>query len=139
MGSQIRSPLPAGISFFKPPRENDRERAVRLLKRKRLKPASKGLKAELKKYDASAQEFFAQPENRLCLICLRLAGDGEKIEIQKATERHHIRGRIGRLLNWRPGQIPSCFLHRNWPHANPKRARKLGLLCAPQEWNVFPE
>jgi hypothetical protein len=109
------------------------------LKWSRLKREGKGHKAELAKYNASASAFFAEPANEFCLICLKLREDGDDIPLRKATIRHHHRGRIGRLLNWRPGQIPSCVFHQLWPHEHPARARKLGLLCEPAMWNIFPE
>jgi hypothetical protein len=99
---------------------------------------SKGHRAEVGKYNASAAAFFAELGNDVCHICVKLREDGDNILLQPATERHHVRGRIGRLLNWRPGQIPSCRGHRSWPHDHPARARSLGLLCAPALWNVFP-
>jgi hypothetical protein len=108
------------------------------LKRTPLKRESKGHKAEMRKYNESAPAFFAEPGNDVCRICVVLREAGDNILLQPATERHHLRGRIGRLLNWRPGQIPSCYGHRSWPHDHPARARKLGLLCAPAQWNIFP-
>jgi hypothetical protein len=108
------------------------------LKRSPLKREGKGHKAELAKYNASAPAFFAEPANEFCLICVKLREDGDDIPLRKATIRHHHRGRIGRLLNWRPGQIPSCTFHQLWPHEHPARARKLGLLCEPAMWNTFP-
>lgn len=108
------------------------------LKRTPLKKESKGHKAELAKYNASAPAFFAEPGNDVCHICLRLREDGDDILLRPATERHHKFGRIGRLLNWRPGWIPSCRPHRSWPHEHPARARRLGLLCEAKDWCVFP-
>lgn len=108
------------------------------LKRSPLPRESKGRKAEVAKYNASAAAFFAEPGNDICLICIKLREDGDDILLQRATERHHTHGRIGRLLNYRPWQIPSCYRHRTWPHEHPARARRLGLLCAPALWNCFP-
>lgn len=146
MGSRIASSLADGDSMLVKERvsrpklrrpfhyRNGLKRSP--LKRSRIKRESKGHKAELAKYNESAASFFA--ENPDCLICIRLREDGENIILRKATERHHIRGRIGRLLNWRPGWIPSCFHHRLWPHNHPTRARKLGLLAPIHLWEVFP-
>lgn len=103
-----------------------------------IKRESKGRKAEMRRYNESAAAFFSEPGNDVCLICVKLREDGEDILLRPATERHHVRGRIGRLLNWRPGQIPCCRGHRLWPHENPARARKLGLPCEPSQWNTYP-
>lgn len=150
MASQIARALPPGESFLKDksrPDDGRLERALRLagrkvrtwnLKRTPLKRESKGRKAELRKYHLSASAFFAEPGNDVCHICLKLREDGDDIRLFPSTERHHFRGRIGRLLNWKPGWIPSCNHHRQWPHQNPVRARKLGLLAEAKDWNVYP-
>lgn len=116
-----------------------KSRKILTLKRVTLKKESKGHKAEIEKYNASAEAFFEEPGNDVCHICLILREDGDGIVLRAATERHHVRGRIGRLLNWRPGQMPSCRGHRSWPHDHPARARKLGILCDVKDWNVFPD
>lgn len=143
MGSRICSPLADGDSMLLEERVSRPKLLTafdyrRRLKRSPIKRESKSHKAELAKYNASAKTFFAEPGNDVCHICVKLREDGDDIVLRSATERHHIRGRIGRLLNWRPGWIPSCFPHREWPHQHPARARKLGLLCEAKDWNVFP-
>lgn len=136
MASAIRSSVAEYESI---PKQTFPKKPRKFLKRSPLKRESKGRKAELRKYYESAPAFFCEPGNRNCLICVKLREDGEDIILRKATERHHLRGRIGRLLNWRPGQIPCCLHHRTWPHDHPARARKLGLLCAAPDWNCFPD
>lgn len=137
MASRVANMAEDGLAFSKPhPAPHDRKRTR--LKRSRIKRESKGHKAEMRRYNESASAFFAEPGNDVCHICLRLREDGDDILLQPATERHHLRGRIGRLLNWRPGQIPSCRNHRTWPHDHPARARALNLLCPAPQWNVFP-
>lgn len=121
-----------------PPQKRQKARQS-TLKRSPLKRESKGHKAEMVRYNASAPAFFAEEGNDVCHICLRLREDGDNILLRPSTERHHTRGRIGRLLNWRPGQMPSCRGHRTWPHDNPSRARKLGILCEAKDWNVYPD
>lgn len=120
------------------PARKREEARQRTLTRSPLRRESKGRKAEVAKYNASAAAFFAEPGNDVCHICIVLRESGEDILLQKATERHHRQGRSGRLLNWRPGWIPCCRSHRLFPHEHPARARALGLLCAPQDWNRFP-
>lgn len=122
-----------------PPQKREEARQKSLKRTPIKRRESKGRKAELQKYYASAPAFFAEPGNDVCLICVKLREDGDDIILRPATIRHHVRGRIGRLLNWRPGQIPSCKHHEPWPHAHPARARKLGLLSEAVDWNHFPD
>lgn len=142
MGSRVRSPLADGESMLveRIPRPVLRDSFYyrRGLKRSPLKRVGKAHKAELAKYNASAKAFFAEPGNDVCHICVKLREDGDDILLRPAAERHHRFGRIGRLLNWRPGWMPSCRGHRTWPHDHPSRARQLGILCEAKDWNVFP-
>lgn len=141
--SKITSPLIEGANQFRKrpisTTNGDRAPDNRVgLKRTRLRRVAKSRAAELKIYYESAPAFFSEPENEFCRICVVLKADSDDIQVQPATERHHHRGRIGRLLNWRPGQMPSCRSHREWPHQNQKRARKLGLLAPAHLFNTFP-
>lgn len=149
MASRVASPLADGCAQFREERVS-RPKLLRSfnyrfgtkrqpLKRTAIKRESKGHKAEIAKYNASAASFFSEPGNSDCRICVRLREAGENIILRKATERHHFRGRTGRLLNWRPGWIPSCFHHRLWPHQHPTRARQLGLLAPAHLYDVFPD
>lgn len=108
--------------------------------RSMLKRQSKGLKAQTAKYRKVSAVFLSQPENKWCLCCdLRREKLGENIIRNQATEIHHHRGRIGRLLCWVPGFRPFCHRCRSYPHSYPKLARQLNLLASPTLWNVFPE
>lgn len=109
------------------------------LKRSPLKRQSKGLKAEQAKYWKLSAAFLARPENKWCEICERRRGAGENIFRNQSTEIHHKFGRLKRLLCYVPGFIASCRSCRDFPHAHPARARKLNLLSAPAQWNVFPK
>lgn len=55
-----------------------------------------------------------------------------------ATETHHIRGRIGKLLRDQRFWCASCRGCREWPHENPREARELGVLAEPKDWNTSP-
>ena len=58
---------------------------------------------------------------------------------KKATDIHHTRGRNGPLLlDIRFWKGVSRDGHR-WIDNNPSKARAMGLLCAPGEWNTPPE
>ena len=160
MASQIARALPEGVSFFKGESEEDRLRAVRLLRKKRRlnsispwqrqktvegksrrppRSASKGLKAEQAKYKKLHTAFLARPENTWCICCtLRREKLGENIVRNQSVEIHHVRGRIGRLLCWVPGFRAFCNACRNWPHDHPSKARELSLLAPASLWNVYP-
>lgn len=139
MASQIRRALPAGVSFFRGQPSDDRQReSRRLLKKTRLKSASKGLKAEQAKYRRLSATFLARPENKWCVCCDLRREAGEDILRNQATEVHHHRGRIGKLLCWLPGFRAFCFFCRTWPHDHPALARKLNLLAPPSLWNIYP-
>jgi hypothetical protein len=56
-----------------------------------------------------------------------------------ATECHHVRGRIGRLLLDRRFWLPVCLEHHRRIHERPAEARSLGLLARPGEWNTVPK
>lgn len=103
-------------------------------KRKPFKKITKSHRKKLRTYFAVSSDFLALPENEWCLICRKLAYEFPG----RATEVHHFRGRIGRLLTDTRFFIPSCRAHRDFPHAEPALARSLGLLASPVEWNVYP-
>lgn len=159
MASQVARALPAGVSFFKSETPDNRKRTLRLLRKRqklaalkpgdrqkvvdgkshRLKSASKGLKAETAKYRKFSADFLARPENTWCVCCtLRREKLSENIIRNQATEIHHVRGRIGRLLCWLPGFRAFCNSCRNWPHDHPSKARELGLLSPASLWNIYP-
>lgn len=106
--------------------------------RKPLKKIARSRRTELEHYFALSTEFLLREENRLCIICQVRREHGENIKQNVATETHHHRGRVGRLLCWVPGFRPSCNRCRTWPHDHPREARDWGLLAPPQLWNVFP-
>ncbi len=62
----------------------------------------------------------------------------------QATEIHHTRGRIGRLLNMTEFWVPVSRKGHDWINANPAEARNrtwygLPLLCAVGQWNTVPK
>lgn len=110
-----------------------------VLKRKKpLKKRGRALRNRLRVYFEVSTAFLLRLENRLCLICVVRREHGENITVNVATETHHHRGRIGRLLCWVPGFRPSCYRCRLWPHDNPEKAREWGLLAPAAQYNVFP-
>ena len=103
-----------------------------------LKKVAASRRKQLAQYYADKAVFLALPENQHCEICRARKAAGENVRIAPASEIHHKRGRRGRLLCWQPGWIASCFGCREFPHAHPARARELGLLSSPAEWDYFP-
>jgi hypothetical protein len=53
----------------------------------------------------------------------------------KATEVHHKFGRLGPLLNWKPGWIALCKKCHQFAHEHPQAARECGLLAPFGQWN----
>jgi len=94
-----------------------------------LKKVSKSQRRKLKTYFEVRNEFLR--DNPACLICV-VRG----LTPAPATEVHHLFGRSNSLLCDVRGFCPSCKSCREWPHANPKEARELGLLGEPWEWGV---
>ncbi len=117
---------------------NGKREGGRELKRKPLKKVSRALRGRFKVYFALTTAFLLRPENSLCEICKVRREHSENIQINCATEIHHHRGRLGRLLCWVPGFRPSCYGCRNWPHDNKKQAREWGLLAPTTIYDVFP-
>jgi hypothetical protein len=56
-----------------------------------------------------------------------------------ATQVHHTRGRIGRLLRMQEFWLAVCDRCHAWIHDNPNLARKYGLLAPSSEFNVVPK
>lgn len=129
-------------------------------KGKALKAISAKRKVQVREYSRIGREFLAKPENSVCGVCLArsmqvpwsvikrgLVQMGEAgistlreagATVTPATEKHHYRGRRGRLLCDTRFFIASCFRCREFPHEHPKEARELELLAPPAEWEVFP-
>lgn len=101
--------------------------------RKPLKKQSKARAREMRLYYEEKTEFLLRPENLVCAIC-RVLG----VSPMAATEVHHSRGRIGRLLRDQRFWVGSCRSCREIPHSRPAWAREMGLLCKASEWNVYP-
>ena len=57
---------------------------------------------------------------------------------KRATEIHHVRGRIGRLQCDTRFFMAICRKCHDWIGDNGKKARAIGLLAPAWEFNVFP-
>lgn len=105
-----------------------------LTRRKPLKKESKRQRRRNAEYYAVRAEWLRRPENATCSIC-----PCRGLRPMAATEVHHSRGRANGLLCDTRFFIASCRDCREWPHANARLARELGLLAPASEWNTPPK
>ena len=108
-------------------RANEKQRPKAILKKETAKRAR-----EKRDYYALCAKWL--PLHPVCGICLVRGVEKPR----RATEVHHYRGRLGRLLCDTRFFISSCRDCREFPHEHPKEARELGILSSPAEWNVYP-
>lgn len=92
--------------------------------RYRIPAISKARYARMKEYGKLRKEFLAT--NKLCARCGK-----------KATDIHHTRGRVGRLLCMSAHWISVCRQCHQWIGENPNEARAEGLLCELGKWNTL--
>jgi hypothetical protein len=102
---------------------NQRPNKPNFKPRYRIPAMSKVRHARMKEYFKARSKFLSV--NKKCVRCGK-----------PATEIHHTRGRVGKLL------LMECYwaaLDRgchNWVGDNPKEARESGLLCELGQWNT---
>lgn len=115
-------------------------RVAQPMKRTPIKKQAKSRRREMSEYHNSFNAWVEKEENANCAACTLLFRAGEVNRIFPTTERHHSRGRHHKLLNWEPGWVPSCRMHREWLHAPENRARceAWGLISSRTEWNTYP-
>lgn len=105
------------------------------LKRTRLKPVSALRRLRMKSYRADADAFLR--ENPKCACCHpRAVLLREFWKPRPATDIHHSRGRVGRLLFMQEHWRGVCRPCHDWIGANPNLAREIAMLCAPGLWNT---
>jgi hypothetical protein len=95
----------------------------------KIKSLSTKRASETRTYSRLKRAWMSRSENQICHV----AGCGKK-----ATDLHHSRGRIGRLLNAEEFWMALCRTHHNFVHSNPSQAREMGLLPPIGQWNTFP-
>lgn len=98
------------------------------MKRTRLKSVSKKRQRQNQEYNKVRDVFLK--ENPKCMACVNGVCSG------KATEIHHKRGRVGRLLCDARFFLAICRPCHNWIGDNGADARRLGLLAVASEFNV---
>lgn len=90
-----------------------------------MRPASTARAAQLREYSKERAIFL---DSCVCAKCATLP----------ASDVHHKRGRIGRLLCDKRFWIGLCAACHDWIHRHPSKARADGFLAPSAEWNVFP-
>jgi hypothetical protein len=97
-------------------------------------------------YNKRVKEWLLDPKNRWCLVSIamldapkdaRLLGWRFKKPI-RATQCHHSRGRIGKLLLMEEFWKPVSWHGHELINHYPELARRLGLLCEKGQWNTVP-
>ena len=99
--------------------------------RKPIRPVSKALAKRKRQYSPIRAKWLAI--NSRCAV----------FPNRRATEIHHTRGRIGRLLNMTEFWVPVSREGYRWINDNPAEARNrtwygIPLLCAVRQWNTAP-
>lgn len=89
-----------------------------------VSPVSASRRIQLKAYAKLKRAWL---KGRLCQRCNAPASD-----------LHHSRGRVGRLLVAVQFWKALCWPCHNWVGSHPAEAREAGLLCAEGEWNKQP-
>ncbi len=108
-----------------------------------LKSRSKKRDLALKEYSKLRLEFLRN--NPACAFCYLSTPSGFQSEpLHGATQIHHSKGKVGRLLCDVRWFIPTCGHHHSWIEANHRECRTLfwndiPLMCQPSEFNTFPE
>jgi len=98
-----------------------------------------------KEYRKVRDAWMVLPDGtrRTCAACLKIEyppSIGKNLGfMHDASEPHHSRGKIGKLLFDTRFFIPVCRTAHNWIDANREKARELGLLCKVGEFNTQPK
>ena len=90
------------------------------IKRTEIKKVSKKRVGLLQQYSAQRKAFLAKPFNFYCRVDTT----------QPATQIHHQRGRVGKLLLDERYWIPVSAEGHRWIHDNPAKAREMGFILS---------
>lgn len=99
------------------------DKIVRLKRKKPIRRASKKRTKELREYSKRRKHFLG-----LWPICQATAIIWPNLLSPASQEIHHMRGKIGVLLNDERYWLAVCREAHNWIHSHPSESRKLGLL-----------
>ncbi len=89
---------------------------------------------EESQYRRRVKVWLTLPENRWCAVAKALGK-----EKCRATQAHHVRGRIGKLLLMEAHWKPVSAAGHLWIENNRTEARKLGLLAPYGQYNTVPK
>lgn len=105
--------------------ESSRKPSVDLLRR-RIRSISRRMSKLNRRYNADVKEWI---KGKRCAL----------FPSRKATQCHHMRGRLGPLLLDKRFWIPVSAEAHRWIDANREDARAKGLLAKAGEWHVWPD
>lgn len=100
-------------------------------KPKPIAHASPKLKSELTLYGKEKKEFLNLMSVHPCPVMLKIKGKRFKI-----TDLHHMAGRKGKLLRYKPYWLAVSREGHNWIHDNPEKAYELGFLIRSTTVNI---
>lgn len=113
----------------------------RPLKRSRVRKVSSRRAKQLREYAAKRKAFLLK--NPYCQIWLKRMGMTESHAVlwggqymkdmtvywaPRSVEVHHVRGRIGAMLNDERYWLAASREEHEWAHSHPKEARALGII-----------
>ncbi len=103
-----------------------------LKRRTPLRPASKRLAAERRRYTVLRAEFLARPENQWCPVWDYMVNNGPNnrghSQPRPTSDIHHKKGRVGSLLNDTRYWLAVSRVGHQWLHDHPNQARERGWL-----------
>lgn len=95
-----------------------------------IRPVSKSRAPQLARYRKLRADFL---EESKCKACFKIW----KREPIPATQVHHTRGRVGRLLCEAQYWLAVCHECHEWITNHTAKARELGLVCELGKWNTY--
>lgn len=116
---------------------------------KRIRRVSKAKAASHAQYVKEAREFVAKAkEFQVCPVFASfdvlpikarkmLTFKSGRLKCSKLNEVHHVFGRAGRLLLWKPGWLAVSKWGHRVIHAFPDVARRIGWMAPEHIWNDF--
>jgi len=105
-----------------------------MTQKQRIKSRTSKRAAETRRYNARVKEWLLEPNNMRCRVSQHL-----NMPRRRATQCHHTRGRIGRLLLLENFWCPVSQWGHDWIHRNPNEARRMGFLCEAGQFNTIPK
>ena len=99
-------------------------------------PNAKIIRADGKRVN-QRREYIRQKKQFLVgELCVVFPWNGK--HPRTATQVHHVRGRLGKLLLDQMYWLPVSAEGHQWIHSHIQEARKMGYICAKGSWNKQP-